>query len=135
MPPRTRSQAGPKKVRRKEKKNVAHGHAHIKSTFNNTIVSITDPNGAGSRGGEVSDGSLHRTHAPQVPPAQGRPRRRRPGVRASSLPARPARPDPDQGDRVPAAGAGEAEGQVRLRRAGEAVLPLLRGGEPPGRQD
>ena len=35
-----------KKVRRKEKKNVAHGHAHIKSTFNNTIVSITDPAGA-----------------------------------------------------------------------------------------
>src|SRR3954464_9047848 len=34
-----------KKVRRKEKKNVAHGHAHIKSTFNNTIVSITDPMG------------------------------------------------------------------------------------------
>ena len=34
-----------KKVRRKEKKNVAHGHAHIKSTFNNTIVSITDPSG------------------------------------------------------------------------------------------
>lgn len=37
---------GAKKVRRKEKKNVAHGHAHIKSTFNNTIVSITDPSGA-----------------------------------------------------------------------------------------
>ena len=37
---------GAKKVRRKEKKNVAHGHAHIKSTFNNTIVSITDPTGA-----------------------------------------------------------------------------------------
>src|SRR6478672_5717780 len=35
-----------KKVRCKEKKNVAHGHAHIKSTFNNTIVSITDPTGA-----------------------------------------------------------------------------------------
>lgn len=32
-------------MRRKEKKNVAHGHAHIKSTFNNTIVSITDPSG------------------------------------------------------------------------------------------
>lgn len=43
MPPKSR--AGAKKVRRKEKKNVAHGHAHIKSTFNNTIVSITDPNG------------------------------------------------------------------------------------------
>src|SRR5215510_8925427 len=45
MPPRGRT-AGPKKVRRSEKKNVAHGHAHIKSTFNNTIVSITDPTGA-----------------------------------------------------------------------------------------
>ena len=46
MPPRARTAAGAKKVRRKEKKNVAHGHAHIKSTFNNTIVSITDPTGA-----------------------------------------------------------------------------------------
>src|SRR3954447_19569739 len=44
MPPKTRT-TGPKKARRKEKKNVAHGHAHIKSTFNNTIVSITDPMG------------------------------------------------------------------------------------------
>ena len=32
--------------RRREKKNVQHGVAHIKSTFNNTIVSITDPSGA-----------------------------------------------------------------------------------------
>jgi small subunit ribosomal protein S11 len=44
MPPK--SKTGAKKVRRKEKKNVAQGHAHIKSTFNNTIVSITDPSGA-----------------------------------------------------------------------------------------
>src|SRR3954467_14982251 len=44
MPPKSRT-AGAKKVRRKEKKNVSHGHAHIKSTFNNTIVSITDPTG------------------------------------------------------------------------------------------
>ncbi|MBM3691168.1 MAG: 30S ribosomal protein S11 [Actinobacteria bacterium] len=35
-----------KKLRKKERKNVAHGQAHIKSTFNNTIVSITDPSGA-----------------------------------------------------------------------------------------
>ena len=34
------------KMRKKEKKNVASGQAHIKSTFNNTIVSITDPSGA-----------------------------------------------------------------------------------------
>ncbi|MEP6667199.1 MAG: 30S ribosomal protein S11, partial [Nocardioidaceae bacterium] len=44
MPPKAR-QAGAKKVRRKEKKNVAVGHAHIKSTFNNTIITITDPSG------------------------------------------------------------------------------------------
>src|ERR671923_1851222 len=47
MPQKARTgPAGAKKVRRKEKKNVAHGQAHIKSTFNNTIVSITDPAGA-----------------------------------------------------------------------------------------
>ena len=34
-----------KKPRRKEKKNIAHGQAHIKSTFNNTIVTITDLQG------------------------------------------------------------------------------------------
>jgi small subunit ribosomal protein S11 len=45
MPPRSRSQAAAKKVRRKERKNIAHGHAHIRSTFNNTIISITDPTG------------------------------------------------------------------------------------------
>ena len=37
---------GKVKIRKKEKKNVAAGQAHIKSTFNNTIVSITDPTGA-----------------------------------------------------------------------------------------
>jgi small subunit ribosomal protein S11 len=36
----------PRKPRRREKKNIAAGHAHIKSTFNNTIVSITDTTGA-----------------------------------------------------------------------------------------
>ena len=43
------TKAAPKgkvKLRKKEKKNVAVGQAHIKSTFNNTIISITDPTGA-----------------------------------------------------------------------------------------
>jgi len=31
--------------RRKERKNVEHGAAHIKSTFNNSIVTITDSAG------------------------------------------------------------------------------------------
>jgi small subunit ribosomal protein S11 len=35
-----------RKPRRKEKKNVAIGQAHIRSTFNNTIITITDPTGA-----------------------------------------------------------------------------------------
>src|SRR6184192_555118 len=34
-----------KKTKRREKKNVLHGQAHIKSTFNNTIVTITDQQG------------------------------------------------------------------------------------------
>jgi small subunit ribosomal protein S11 len=37
--------AKPKKAKRREKKNVPHAHAHIQSTFNNTIVTITDPTG------------------------------------------------------------------------------------------
>ena len=39
------AKAKAKKPRRKEKKNVSHGQAHIKSTFNNTIVTITDLEG------------------------------------------------------------------------------------------
>ena len=48
MPPAKKGAApkkGAPKTRRREKKNVPHGAAHIKSTFNNTIVSITDPQG------------------------------------------------------------------------------------------
>ncbi|ASN38733.1 MULTISPECIES: 30S ribosomal protein S11 [Paeniglutamicibacter] len=44
MPPKTRGAV--RKPRRKDKKNIPLGQAHIKSTFNNTIISITDPNGA-----------------------------------------------------------------------------------------
>ena len=43
MAAQTRS--GARRGRRAVKKNVAAGHAYIKSTFNNTIVSITDPQG------------------------------------------------------------------------------------------
>ncbi|UNX54340.1 30S ribosomal protein S11 [Georgenia sp. TF02-10] len=46
MPPKSRTATATRKPRRKERKNVSHGHAYIKSTFNNTIVSITDPSGA-----------------------------------------------------------------------------------------
>ncbi|SMC28696.1 SSU ribosomal protein S11P [Clostridium acidisoli DSM 12555] len=35
-------QKGKKTRRKKERKNVEHGCAHIKSTFNNSIVTLTD---------------------------------------------------------------------------------------------
>lgn len=34
-----------KKGVKKEKRNITYGVAHIQATFNNTIVTITDPNG------------------------------------------------------------------------------------------
>ena len=34
-----------KGAKRKEKRNVPHGVAHIQATFNNTIVTISDPEG------------------------------------------------------------------------------------------
>lgn len=34
------------RAKTREKKNIAQGVAHIKSTFNNTIISISDMNGA-----------------------------------------------------------------------------------------
>lgn len=37
--------AGGRRPRRRVRKNVTHGTAHIKSTFNNTIISITDLQG------------------------------------------------------------------------------------------
>ena len=45
-----------KRVKSKERKNIPYGIAHIQSTFNNTIVNITDLNGNtiawGSAGGQ-----------------------------------------------------------------------------------
>jgi small subunit ribosomal protein S11 len=37
--------AAGKKGGKKEKKNVPHGVAHVHATFNNTIITITDPRG------------------------------------------------------------------------------------------
>ena len=97
MPPKAVPRA--KKVRRKEKKNVAHGHAHIKSTFNNTIISITDPAGAviawasagqvGFKGSRKStpfaaqiaaEAAARRAHGARH--AQGRRLRQGPGLRS-----------------------------------------------------
>ena len=39
--------------RKKEKKNISYGVAHIFSTFNNTIVSLTDPTSITDKGGAL----------------------------------------------------------------------------------
>ena len=53
------------RTRRRERKNVAVGHAHVQSTFNNTIVSITDLQGNvvswGSAGAQGFKGSRKST--------------------------------------------------------------------------
>ena len=41
----TQQQAGGQRVRKKVKKNVAEGIAHIHASFNNTIITITDRQG------------------------------------------------------------------------------------------
>ena len=38
-------QAGARRPRRRERKNVTHGIVHIKSSFNNTIIAISDQEG------------------------------------------------------------------------------------------
>jgi small subunit ribosomal protein S11 len=41
----TKPAAGARRPRKRERKNITFGVAHIKSSFNNTIVSIADPEG------------------------------------------------------------------------------------------
>ena len=41
-----KASAAARKPRRKDKKNIPVGQAHIRSTFNNTIITITDLTGA-----------------------------------------------------------------------------------------
>ncbi|MBD3867741.1 MAG: 30S ribosomal protein S11 [Acidobacteria bacterium] len=52
---------GGKKGGRREKKNVPHGIVHIRATFNNTIITISDPTGNvvswSSSGGQGFKGS------------------------------------------------------------------------------
>jgi small subunit ribosomal protein S11 len=67
------------KVKRRERKSVPKGQAHIQSTFNNTIITLTDPKGNvlswGSAGASDFKGSRKSTpYAAQVA-AEGAARR------------------------------------------------------------
>jgi small subunit ribosomal protein S11 len=67
-PPRARGAAG---TRRRERKSIPRGRAYIKSSFNNTIITLTDPMGNviswGSAGGSGFKGSRKSTpYASQI---------------------------------------------------------------------
>ena len=47
MPPAPRRGGTRGRVRRKARKNIAIGQAHIKTSFNNTLVALTDKDGGG----------------------------------------------------------------------------------------
>lgn len=51
------------RMKRKERKNIAAGQAHIQSTFNNTVVTITDLQG--NAVSWCSSGSLNFPWQPQ----------------------------------------------------------------------
>ena len=88
------------RVRKKVRKNVADGIAHVHASFNNTIITITDRQGNAlswaSSGGQGFKGSRKSTpFAAQVAAEVGRPRRagaghQEPRRRASRAPARAA---------------------------------------------
>src|SRR5690625_151323 len=95
MATKTRQPAA-RKPRRKDKKNIVNGQAFIKSTFNNTIVSITDPTGAviswasagqvgfkGSRKSTPFAAQMAAEAAPRRPQEHGARRPRRPSARRS----------------------------------------------------
>ena len=56
-----KSKKGSRKGGKREKKNIPHAVAHIQATFNNTIISISDPSGNlicwSSAGGQGFKGS------------------------------------------------------------------------------
>src|SRR5438445_362802 len=100
------------RAKKRERKNVPVGHAHIQSTFNNTIVTITDTTGNvlswGSAGLVGFKGSR----------------------KSTPYAARHVRPAPSQDERVRHPAAREAEGAQELLRARAPVPQLL----PEGRQ-
>ena len=60
------------RVRRRERKNITSGVAHVNATFNNTLITITDAQGnaiawssAGSKGFKGSRIAVHRSIWPR----------------------------------------------------------------------
>src|SRR5436190_178231 len=142
--------------RRRVKKNITYGQAHIKTSFNNTIVTLTDTDGnviawesagsAGFKGSRKSTpfaaqvtadsaakkGMEHGLERVEVF-AKGAGSGRETAIR-SLQPAGRARPRPHAPVRVPPAAAREAEDPPLLPGARAPVPLLLRQGVAPARR-
>ena len=69
--------AGGRRPKRKERKNIAYGVAHIKSSFNNTIITFTDQQGNCSRGRRPATSASRARARARRSRRSSRPRRRR----------------------------------------------------------
>ena len=54
---RTQRRRGGRSSRR-ERKHVPRGQIHVRATFNNTIITVTDPEGSGSVLGQFGHGRI-----------------------------------------------------------------------------
>lgn len=122
------AKAGPKK---KLRKGVTRGIAHIKSTFNNTIVTITDTNGETIAAASAGKGGYFKGSRKSTPYAAGR---------AAESAAQVARKSGmvEIEVRVKGPGAGREQAILNLQNAGlkvtgiEDVTPLPHNGcRPP----
>jgi small subunit ribosomal protein S11 len=115
------------KTRRRERKNVPIGHVHIQASFNNTLVTITDPAGAtvawGSAGLAGFKGSRKSTPYAAALSADGAARRAMEhGMRQVEV-------------FVKGPGAGREQAIRSLQAAGLEVTPIPHNGcRPPKRR-
>src|SRR6267143_987140 len=138
--------AGGRRPKRRERKNVAYGTAHIKSSFNNTIISIADQEGnviAWASAGNVGfKGSRKSTpFAAQLAAEACARRAMEHGVRRVDVLVKgpgsgretAIRSLMNTGLQVHPPAPGEAEGTPDLRGARKAAPHPLSGGDPPVR--
>jgi small subunit ribosomal protein S11 len=111
-----KSKKGSRKGGKREKKNVPHAVAHIQATFNNTIISISDPSGNlicwSSAGGQGFKGSRKGTpFAAQTAAQQAARAARDNGVRSVDV-------------RVKGPGSGRESSIRSLKAAGLEILSI-----------
>jgi len=111
-----KSKKGSRKGGKREKKNIPHAVAHIQATFNNTIISISDPSGNlicwSSAGGQGFKGSRKGTpFAAQTAAQQAARAARDNGVRSVDV-------------RVKGPGSGRESSIRSLKAAGLEILSI-----------